>query len=192
MQGLWKAVHAGSVILALFAVSCSAPYTAYRHDLVQGQSLLRQRDYDEARKAFEGAARAMPDAEAYALAATASYKANDTAGAWQYLEQAERANGMKSFSAFRIMAYKALVLFKTGRDADACNVLKDYTYAYSHAFISSNTRDIELVWKRKRVEDLAQLEKMLDEDVGAYEESIEQFLSTGTGYFDRNSGVSRP
>ena len=192
MQGLWKALRAGLVILTLFAASCSAPYTAYRHDLVQGQTLLRQRDYDDARKAFERAALAMPDAEAYALAATASYKANDMAGVWQYLEQAERARGMKSFSAFRIMAYKALVLFKTGRDAEAFNVLKDYTYAYSNAFISSNTRDIELVWKRQRVENLAQLEKMLDEDVGAYEESIEQFYSTGTGYFDRNSGSARP
>lgn len=192
MQGLWKAIRAGSVILALFAVSCSAPYSAYRHALVQGHTLLRQQDYDGARKAFEDASRAMPDAEAYALASTASYKANDAAAAGQYIEQAERANGMKSFSAFRIMAYKALVLFRTGRDAEACNVLKDYTYAYSHAFISSNTSDIELVWKRQRVENLAQLEKILDEDVGAYEESIEQFHSTGTGYFDKNSGVARP
>ena len=190
MQGVRQALYAGCVIVILFLASCASSdmNRVYSRYMFEGKQDWRAKDYAQAKaeflKAYEADKRVAP----LAWAAAASYWLNDLPAAEQYLREAEaNPEFRKGFSYFRVLGYKALVLFKQGKKSEGLTALKAYVDAYGRAFPSINTGRIEFMVRKGEV-DLPRLEVMMENDIWDYEQGIEQFESSGTGYFDRNSG----
>ncbi len=167
--------------LALLTFGCSSTgtYTAYQHDINNGKQFLKQGEYTEAKTEFLKAAGRDKRPEALALAATASYKANDLPAAAEYLSAAESA-GKPGFSYFRIAGYKSLLLLKEGKKEEGMKNLGEYIVAYRKTFDSDTLPDLEFMWKRGNV-DQTRLERLIDKQVGEYESSMEWLDKTGTG-----------
>ena len=190
MQSMRQALYAGCVIAIFFLTSCSTPHAAFSRHMFDGKKEWQGKDYTQARASFLKAYEAEKQVAPLAWAATTSYWLNDHAGTERYLKEAEADPGFKKgFSYFRVTGYKALLLLKKGNKGEGLVVLKTYTDAYGRAFPSSNLARIERMAHKGEV-DLPKLEVMLEDDIWEYEESIEQFESSRTGYYDRNPGAS--
>ncbi|MGD0236118.1 MAG: hypothetical protein ABSC55_16485 [Syntrophorhabdales bacterium] len=171
------------VIAALLSVSCSTPWSTYSDDMFHGKRLLRDEEYGEARADFLKAAEAQKWPSAYALAATASYKMGDLASAEQYIMEAERLDG-KDYSYVRVLGYKALILLKEGKEMEGREALQRYAQTLRSISSPKGARQIE-IWMRRQPMDLAGLEKLIDDQVYQYESDIEQYQSTGTGFYNK-------
>ncbi len=185
------------LVVALLAVSvllagCSPSFTTYADNMFQGKRLLRVGEYAQARDDFVRASQAQPDAYSYAFAATASYKMNDLASAEQYIERAEKLDG-RTYADLRIWGYKALILLAEGRQQEGLNALGDYIKVYDGLYPLTTIRDVQAMWRTGRI-NLVLLELIMDEQIRTYENDIETFLDTGTGWYgQRNrSGFTFP
>jgi len=171
------------VIAALLSVSCSTPWSTYSDDMFHGKRLLRDEEYGEARADFLKAAEAQKWPSAYAFAATASYKMGDLTSAEQYIMEAELLGG-KDYSYVRVLGYKALILLKEGKEKEGQEALQRYAQTLRSISSPKGARQIE-VWMRRQPMELTGLEKLIDDQVGQYESDIEQYQSTGTGFYNR-------
>jgi hypothetical protein len=89
------------------------------------------------------------------------------------------------------MGYKALILLTEEREDEGIESLSQYLEMYKHIHSGSTVREIE-VMVRKRQFNLARLEGLIDDQIKWYEDDVDQYLRTGTGYYDRASrGGSR-
>ena len=170
-------------LLALLSLSCSSSWNAYSDDMFHGKRLLREDDYADARIDFLKAAEAQKWPSAYAFAATASYKMGDLASAEQYLAVAERLDG-GDYSYVRVLGYKALTLLKQGKENEGREVLQQYARILYSISSPMGAKQID-VWMRQQPMDLPMLEKLIDQQVGLYESDIEQYQSTGAGFYQR-------
>ena len=171
------------VMAALLSLSCSSSWNTYSDDMFHGKRLLREDDYAEARFDFLRAAEAQKWPSAYAFAATASYKMGDLASAEQYLAAAERLDG-RDYSYVRVLGYKALTLLAQGREDEGREVLQQYALTLRSISSPMGARQIE-TWMKQQPMDLPYLEQLIDQQVGRYESDIEQYQSTGTGFYQR-------
>ena len=82
-----------AVFAVLFVIlwGCAGPDNAARKSIFEGRRSLETGDYGPARQDFLKAAQVEPSAEAYAFAATASYKMNDLEGARRSIDEALEA-----------------------------------------------------------------------------------------------------
>jgi tetratricopeptide (TPR) repeat protein len=174
------------VTIALLSLSCSASWNTYSDDMFHGKRLLRDEDFAGARTDFLKAAEAQKWPSAYAFAATASYKMGDLAGAERYIAEAERLDG-RDYSYLRVLGYKALTLLKQGKEEEGQEVLRRYAWILRSISSPMGARQIE-IWMRQQHMDLPGLEKLIDQQVGQYESDIEQYQSTGTGFYQRRGG----
>jgi tetratricopeptide (TPR) repeat protein len=170
--------------IALLSLSCSTEWNIYSGDMFHGKRLLRDEDFAAARNDFLRAAEAQRWPSAYAFAATASYKMGDLASAEQYIAEAERLDG-KDYSYVRVLGYKALTLLKQGNEEEGQEVLQQYAWVLRSISSPMGARQIE-IWIRQQHMDLPELEKLIDQQVGQYESDIEQYQSTGTGFYQRS------
>lgn len=177
------------MILALLALACSPTWNIYADNMFKGKRLLREEEYAQARDDFLKAAETQKWPAAYAFAATASYKMGDLTGAERYVMEAERLDG-GTFYYLRIIGYKALIFLKQGKEKEGLETLQYYAQLLRSVSSPVGARQVEALAKRQPV-DLAELEKLIDGQVGQYEADIEQYLSTGTGFYDRR-GTFRP
>lgn len=197
MQSMRKTIYTGSLALVgLLAMtllsSCSAntAFSSYSRYMFEGHKYWKVREYEPARRAFLSAYEAKKEVTALSWAATVSYQLGDLAGAERYIREAEIMPMLKaSVSWFRVMGYKALILFKQEKKAEGFALLKEYLYAYGRTYPSTNQPLIELMVRKGEV-DLARLQAMLEEDIYAYEEEMGLFTSAAVGYYDRNSGAA--
>ena len=180
----------GIMVSVFFLGACSAAYIAYQQDMFDGMNLLRQKEYEEARVFFIKAMEEQRDAKSLAFAATASYKLNDLTSADRYLTEAEKL-GKYGFSLLRISGYKALVLLGENRKAEGMEALKDYIGYYGHVYPMPSIETVERMWKKDKV-DMPVLENLIDEQVTTYEQDIDQYLTTRTGWYQRETGGWRP
>ena len=171
------------VAMALLSLSCSTGWNIYSDDMFHGKRLLQEEEYGEARTDFLRAAEAQKWPSAYAFAATASYKMGDLAGAEQYVAEAERLDG-KDYSYVRVLGYKALTLLRQGKEREGREALQRYAQTLRSISSPKGARQIE-IWMKQQQMDLAGLERMIDQQVGQYESDIEQYQSTGTGFYNR-------
>ena len=93
--------------------------------LFEGRRALERGDYGPAREDFLKAAQVEPSAEAYAFAATTSYRMNDLEGAQRFINEGLKLDGKSDFY-LRILAYKALILFKEGKQEEGLEALRAY------------------------------------------------------------------
>ena len=178
-----------SVVVSLFLVSCSTSWNRYAEGMFHGKRLLREQDYAEARTDFVKAAEAQQRPAAYAFAATASYKMGDLPSAERYVMEAEQLNG-KDYSYVRTLGYKSLVLLREGKKEEGLAALRQYVQVLRSISSPMGAGQVETVTRQKPM-DLAVLEKLVDEQAGQYESDLEQFQSTGTGFYSRPR-MSRP
>ena len=170
-------------------LSCSTSWNTYASRMFDGKQLLRDREYAEARTDFVKAAEAQKWPAAYAFAATASYKMGDLASADRYVMEAERLDG-KDYSYVRTLGYKSLILLSEGKEEEGLGALKQYAQVLSSISSPMGATQVESLSRQKPM-DLAYLEKLVDEQAGQYESDIEQFYSTGTGFYNKHR-MSRP
>ena len=196
MQSVRKAVFAGCVVVVFgllvlpVLTSCTTPFSAYSRYMFEGRKYWDVKEYEPARKSFVSAYQAQKEVAALAWAATTSYWLNDLASAERYIQEAETMPTLKtSVSWFRVTGYKALILLKQGKKAEGFDVLKQYIYAYSYTYPSTNLPLIDLM-VRKGEADIPRLQAMLEEDIYAYEEEMGLFISSGVGYYNRNYGAA--
>jgi hypothetical protein len=171
------------VVVALLSLSCSPQWNMYADNMFHGKRLLREDDYANARADFVKAAETQKWPSAYAFAATASYKMGDLASAERYVMEAERLDG-KDYSYVRVLGYKALIFLKEGKEKEGREVLQQYAQILRYISSPTGARQIE-VWMKQQYMDLPALEKLIDQQVYQYESDIEQWLSTGTGFYQR-------
>ena len=176
------------VLLASCAtlLSCSTPYYTYKQEMFQGRRLLNSEEYAQARDEFVKAARTMPDSYSNAFAATASYKLDDIASAERFIQEAAKLNG-KGYSYLRILAYRALIFLKEDRQKEALDALRDYLAAYQNEYPLASSLRVEAMVRTGNV-NLSLLEALLDEQLRTYESDMDQFLSSGTGWYGMRYG----
>ena len=185
------------LIPIIFLLSCSTPYSVYTTDMFMGKKYLDETDYVQAKECFTKAFQADKNAAAAAFAATASYKLGDLPAAQRFIEEAEQLGGGHSFDGryypyLRIVGYKALILLKEQNEEIGVPTLSQYLQAYKYVHSGPNVVGIEVMLRKKQF-DLARLEAVIDEQVTGYENDMDQFLRTGTGYYDRATrGNSAP
>lgn len=182
-----KKLCMGMAFMLLALLSCATTYSVYSRNLSQGKDLMRRGKFQEARTYFVKAAESERLPEAFAFAATASYKMNDLSSAERYIADAEKFDG-KGFSELRIAGYKALILLKEGRKSEGMKALQEYTTLYSRGYPLIDIEEIKAMIKEDKV-DLGKLETLLDEQITGYEDEIDQFQRTRTGPYDRPSNL---
>ena len=171
------------IIAASLMVSCSLTYMTYRENMFQGINYFRGGEYQQARTYFMKAVEARRDAKSLAFAAAASYKMNDLTDLESQIVEAESI-GKDGFSYLRIAGYRALIFLKEGKKPEGMAALKDYIDVYSRVYPMPTIKQVEDMWIKDRV-DLTRLEQLIEEQVSTYEWDIDQYLSTGTGWYGR-------
>jgi tetratricopeptide (TPR) repeat protein len=169
--------------LALLSFSCTTRWSVYSDDMFHGKRLLQEEEYAAARQDFVRAAEAQKWPAAYAFAATASYKMGDLTGSERYIAEAERLNG-NDYSYLRVLGYKSLILLKEGKENEGREALQQYARLLRSTSSPKGATQIDS-WMKQQSGDLPRLEKMIDEQVSRYESDIEQYQSTGTGFYNR-------
>ena len=180
-QKMGRAIPAIAIIAVVSVVflGCSQPYMRARNDMFQGRRALDAGDFLSAEQLFVRAAQAQPSAAAYAFAATAAYNANDLQNASLFIDEAFKVNGKLSASP-RMLAYKSLVLFRQGRQAEAMDAIDAYlAYGVSYYPIR-NAGTIRRMMATGPI-DLVYLEGLLEYDVRRYESDMAQWEGEGTG-----------
>jgi uncharacterized protein HemY len=153
--------------------------------------MLDAGEYSQAREDFIGAAKAEPaDPASYALAATASYKMNDLQAASRSIAEAAKRDN-RSDAYIRILGYKALILLRQGREKEGLDALHAYIVAYEREYGPQNVREVRAMWRSAHI-DLPALESLLDGQIAVYESDMQQFRSSGTGWFASKYGSTTP
>jgi hypothetical protein len=162
-------------------LSCASSYDVYRHNLVQGKQHMRYGEFHEAQTYFVKASESERLPEALAFAAMASYKMNDMEGAERFITEAEKSDG-RGFSQLRIAGYKALIYLREGKKSEGMKALQEYATMYSHLYPLTTIEEVQAMVKTDKI-DLEKLELLLDQQITWYEDEVEQFQKTRTGYY---------
>ena len=180
-QKMGRAIPAIAIIAVVSVVflGCSQPYMRARNDMFQGRRALDAGDFLSAEQLFVRAAQAQPSAAAYAFAATAAYNANDLQNASLFIDEAFKVNGKLSASP-RMLAYKSLVLFRQGRQAEAMDAIDAYL-AYGVSYYPIRNAGVIRRMMATGPIDLVYLEGLLEYDVRRYESDMAQWEGEGTG-----------
>jgi len=191
-DGMRKMFWVGVLVLAgLFGCSTMQQYGTYRSDMWKGKKLLDEGEYKQALDKFVKASGTVPtESQAYAFAATASYKLNDVGDASRYIGEAARLD-KGSEAHIRILGYKALVLLKEDKQKEGLQALSDYIGAYSKEYAPQNVREVRGMWRSSRI-DLPALQQLIDEEISVYESDMDQYRTSGTGWFAAKYGQSVP
>ncbi|MDD5009347.1 MAG: tetratricopeptide repeat protein [Syntrophorhabdaceae bacterium] len=186
-----KTIYTGITIISLllFVGACATltQYQIYSYDMLFGKDFLKDKKYTDARKYFQDASALYKDSAALTYLAVVEYKMGNTEGALKHLQEAEKA-GTDQVLYLRILGYKTLMLFKTDREKGTA-ALRDYVNYYQHQYPLMSIKDVREMLQTGQV-DTKRLEELIDEQVSTYEQEIDQFLSDGTGFYDRHG--SRP
>jgi tetratricopeptide (TPR) repeat protein len=183
-----KTLYAWVVITTFlfFFASCSTPYLIYSQNMFVGKALFKQKEYEEAKKYFEEASKNQRDPISLTYLAIVCYKMDDLNSAESYIKEAEKID-KNTFNYMRIIGYKALILLKMDRK-EGLPALEDYIELYGHLYPLTTIIDVKKMYKKKEI-DLIRLEKLMDEQISWYEDEIEQFATTHTGFYDKNPGT---
>lgn len=173
-------------VVSVVFLGCSQSYIHARKDMYEGRRALDEGEFGRAEQLFVRAAQADPSAAAYAFAATAAYNANDLQNAGVFIETAYKLNG-RSDAYLRMLAYKSLILFRQGRQAEATDVINTYL-SYGAAYYPIKNADTIRRMMATGPIDLAYLEGLLEYDVRRYESDITQYKGAGTGYLAERYG----
>jgi hypothetical protein len=150
---------------------------------------LKLSDYGAAQKKFEEAYlnRKSPDALMYL--AIIDYKTNNVDNAERLIREAELMGGFH-YHYLRVLGYKALILLKINRN-QGLEALDRYVVFYSRLDPLMSIQDVKEMVKSGDI-NMGWLEKLIEEQVAWYENDIEQYWSTGTGWYAAKWGGLAP
>ncbi len=178
--------------ILFFLSSCASleTYEIYSNNMFIGRKFLRQNKYALAKPYFLEASKQIKDSTSLSYLATTCYKTGDIDNAETLIEEAEKIDN-NTYAYLRLTGYRALVSLKKdrlkGRDA-----LMNYIRLYEYLFPLTTIQNVEDIYddiSNGKEVDMVALEKLLDEQILWYEDDIEQFLSTKTGFYDKNSST---
>ncbi len=175
------------LIITFFVASCDSfrSYGIYADNMFIGKELLKEQEYTNAEPYFTKASKQIKDSYSLTYLATVSYKTNNFNSAENYIKEAEKIDN-NTYAYLRIIGYKALILLKKDKQK-GFDALKDYINLYEYFYPLTTINDIKKMYDKKEI-DMIRLEKLIDEQILRYENDIDQFLTTKTGFYDRNSG----
>jgi tetratricopeptide (TPR) repeat protein len=144
-----------------------------------GKALFKQKEYEGAKKHFQEASENQKDSISLTYLAIVSYKMNDIENAERLIKEAEKMNG--NIYYLRTIGYKAIILLNKDKKAGLL-ALKDYLDYYKHCYPLMTIQEIEKMWMEGII-DIGNLETLMEEQISWYEDEMEQYLSTGTGFY---------
>ncbi|MBA4417743.1 MAG: hypothetical protein C0392_07515 [Syntrophus sp. (in: bacteria)] len=183
---MWKTIYTGiSGIVLLFLVSsCAsfATYSAYSRYMFEGKGLFKDQEYAKAQQLFQKAVETRRDGPALTYLAITCYKTGNLDKAEYLIREAENLDPYNYFH-LRTKGYKALILLKKDKQ-EGMAALKEYIDYYRQRAPLMTIDDVDRMW-RSRTIDMDSLETLIEEQVSWRENDVEQFYSTGTGFYDR-------
>ncbi|HVN96916.1 MAG TPA: hypothetical protein VMT62_10830 [Syntrophorhabdaceae bacterium] len=187
-----KTIHIGIVaILFGFTLwSCSTTYTKYSSDIRDGKEFLNEQEYAKAEGAFQDAVNNQRDQASLAFLAITEYRMGNLESAEKLIQEAAQSKTSTLYN-IRAFGYRAIILMKRDK-AQGLVALKDYISRYEYSYPLPSIKDLKKMVATGAVDE-ARLEKIIDDEIWWYETEVEQYLSTGTGFYDRlgrdNGGV---
>jgi hypothetical protein len=176
------------IILLALVSGCSATYHAYCKDMVLGRDALKYNDYGAAKRNFEEAYQSGRSPDALMYLAIIDYKTNDLDSAERLINQAQ-GMGVGNYHYLRVLGYKALILLKKNRE-QGLEALDRYVVFYSRIDYLMSMGEVKAMLMTGDI-DIVRLEKLIEEQVSWYENDIEQYWSTGTGWYaDKWGGLA--
>lgn len=169
------------IILLASLSACSATYQAYARGMFNGQRALEKGDYQSARRNFEEAYQNEKDPVLLTYLAVVNYKMNNIADAERLIREAEW-RGADDIYFLRTIGYKALILLKQNQ-AEGMDALSHYLAVYALHDPLMTINDVDAM-RRSGAIDMSRLEKLIEDQVSWYEGEIQQYLSSGTGFYD--------
>ena len=185
---MWKTVYTGilTASLILFLLSCSTAYLSYPRNMFIGKELFKQKEYVKAGGYFQGALKDQRDAYSLTYLAIINYKMNNMDNAERLIREAERI-GVNDLCYLRTIGYKALILLNKDKK-EGLEALRYYIEQYKYLYPLMTIQDVEDIWKHGGT-DMDRLEKLMEEQITWYEDEMEQFISTGTGFYGAIYGM---
>jgi hypothetical protein len=175
------------IILALSS-GCSATYHAYCKDIRHGSEALKSNDYGAARRNFEEAYQNGKSLDALMYLAIIDYKTNNLDSAERLIREAEIMGG-GNYHYLRVLGYKALILLKKNRD-QGLEALDRYVVFYSRIDPLTSISEVRSMVVSGNI-DTVLLNKLIEDQVSWYESDVEQYWSTGTGWYaDKWGGLA--
>lgn len=166
----------------------AASYRAYCKDIRNGKEAMKSNDYSAARRYFEEAFNNGKSLDALMFLAIIDYKTNSLDDAERLIREAELMGG-GNYHYLRVLGYKALILLKKSRD-QGLEALDRYVVYYSRIDPLLSINDIKVMLKTGEI-DMARLERLVEEQAAWYENDVEQYWGTGTGWYaDRWGGIA--
>jgi tetratricopeptide (TPR) repeat protein len=154
-----------------------------------GKEALKKGDYTEGKRSFEEAYQNDKTPDALMYLAIIDYKTNNIDSAEGLIREAETM-GSINYHYLRVLGYKALILLKKNRE-QGLEALGRYVAFYAVSDPLTSINDVrEMI--RSRSIDMGYLEGLMEEQVSWYENDVEQFWGTGTGYYDSKDVVGGP
>ena len=176
------------IILLALVSGCSATYHAYCKDMVLGRDALKYNDYGAAKRSFEEAYQNGRSPDALMYLAIIDYKTNDLDSAERLISQAQ-GMGVGNYHYLRVLGYKALILLKK-KSEQGPEALDRYVVFYSRIDYLMSIEKVKAMLTTGDI-DIIRLEKLIEEQVSWYENDIEQYWSTGTGWYaDKWGGLA--
>ncbi|NLW36457.1 MAG: hypothetical protein GXY80_13435 [Syntrophorhabdus aromaticivorans] len=177
----WFGLAALLVGLALMCAACSTTYRAYARGMFDGKAALQRGDYDGARRNFEMAHQNEKEPIPLTYLAIVEYRVNNMEKAERLIREAETMEG-HGYYYLRALGYKALILLRRDRN-EGLEALGGYVTAYGRSDPLMTINDVEAMRRSGEI-NMERLEKFVEEQVSWYERDVEQYLATGTGYYD--------
>lgn len=166
----------------------ASSYRAYCKDIRHGKEALKSGDYSAARRSFEEAFNNGKSLDALMYIAIIDYKTNNLDSAERLIREAEVMGGF-NYHYLRVLGYKALILLKKNRD-QGLEALDRYVVFYSRIDPLMSINDVKAMVKTGDI-DMPRLDKLIEEQATWYENDVEQYWSTGTGWYaDKWGGIA--
>jgi hypothetical protein len=166
----------------------AASYRAYCKDIRHGKEAIKAGDYSAARRSFEEAFNNGKSLDALMYIAIIDYRTNNLDNAERLIREAELMGGF-NYHYLRVLGYKALILLKKNRD-QGLEALDRYVVFYSRIDPLMSINDVKAMVTTGDI-DMARLDKLIEEQATWYENDVEQYWSTGTGWYaDKWGGIA--
>lgn len=176
------------LIMPVYGYAASS-YRAYCKEIRLGKDAIKSGDYSAARRSFEEAFNNGKSRDALMYLAIIEYKTNNVDNAERLIREAELMGGV-NYHYLRVLGYKALILLKKNRD-QGLEALDRYVVFYSRLDPLMSINDVKEMVKTGDI-DIARLDKLIEDQVAWYENDIEQYWSTGTGWYAAKWGGLAP
>jgi tetratricopeptide (TPR) repeat protein len=157
--------------------------------MMMGRGALQQNDYSTARRNFEEAYQIGKSPTALMYLAIIDYRTGNLDSAERLIREAEMM-GIGNYHYLRVLGYKALILLNKDRE-QGLEALDRYVVLYSRNDPLMSINEVREMVVSGSI-DIPLLNKLIEDQVSWYENDIQQYWSTGTGWYADKWGSIPP